>query len=216
MVTANTPTAVRSTEPASDGSGRCSRANGAIMSWQRAGEMRPKKWWRPWKGLPTTAACFQNKSGIRRIFPQHQLFFGRPSGSAMPLVWAHAEYVKLRRSLEDGKVFDMPTHTVERYLKKQHRLQADLLALRAAMPGNSGGKYVAIGGLRQGPSPLDRRPLADDSRQCRPLTAAWDCTMSIWHAKPRGPGDAVQFTFYWSESDRWEGQKLPSGSGRRG
>ena len=45
--------------------------------------------------------------------PGHQLFFGRPSGSAMPLVWAHAEYVKLRRSLEDGQVFDMPPQTVD-------------------------------------------------------------------------------------------------------
>ena len=34
--------------------------------------------------------------------PERHLAFGRPSGSAMPLVWAHAEYVKLRRSLRDG------------------------------------------------------------------------------------------------------------------
>jgi glucoamylase len=45
-----------------------------------------------------------------------ELFFGRPSGSAMPLAWAHAEYVKLRRSLRDARVFDMPHQTVQRYL----------------------------------------------------------------------------------------------------
>ncbi|HEY5312242.1 MAG TPA: glycoside hydrolase family 15 protein, partial [Pirellulales bacterium] len=48
--------------------------------------------------------------------PEHGLRFGRPSGSAMPLVWAHAEYVKLRRSLHDGKVFDMPAQAARRYL----------------------------------------------------------------------------------------------------
>lgn len=48
--------------------------------------------------------------------PDHGLFFGRPSGSAMPLVWAHAEYVKLRRSLAVGRVFDAPPQTVQRYL----------------------------------------------------------------------------------------------------
>jgi glucoamylase len=32
------------------------------------------------------------------------------------LVWAHAEYVKLRRSLRDGKIFDQPAQTVQRYL----------------------------------------------------------------------------------------------------
>jgi Glucoamylase and related glycosyl hydrolases len=47
--------------------------------------------------------------------PDHELFRGRPSGSAMPLVWAHAEYIKLLRSLRDGAVFDMPPQTVRRY-----------------------------------------------------------------------------------------------------
>jgi hypothetical protein len=44
------------------------------------------------------------------------LSFGRPSGSAMPLVWAHAEYLKLRRSLQESRVFDLPPQTVQRYL----------------------------------------------------------------------------------------------------
>ena len=48
--------------------------------------------------------------------PEHGLVFGRPSGSAMPLVWAHAEYLKLMRSLDEGRVFDMPPQTVKRYL----------------------------------------------------------------------------------------------------
>ncbi len=47
--------------------------------------------------------------------PEHELFKGRPSGSAMPLVWAHAEHIKLLRSLADGQVFDMPPLTVQRY-----------------------------------------------------------------------------------------------------
>ena len=46
--------------------------------------------------------------------PQRELHFGQPSGSAMPLVWAHAEHVKLRRSLRDGRVFDMPPQPVRR------------------------------------------------------------------------------------------------------
>ena len=48
--------------------------------------------------------------------PARALFFGHPAGSAMPLVWAHAEYLKLCRSLEDGRVFDQPPQTVQRYL----------------------------------------------------------------------------------------------------
>jgi glucoamylase len=47
--------------------------------------------------------------------PERELFNGHPSGSAMPLVWAHAEYVKLLRSLRDGRVFDTPPQPVKRY-----------------------------------------------------------------------------------------------------
>ncbi len=53
--------------------------------------------------------------------PEHELYRGRPSGSAMPLVWAHAEYVKLLRSLRDGAVFDLPPQTVQRYIKDQQK-----------------------------------------------------------------------------------------------
>ncbi len=48
--------------------------------------------------------------------PEKELFNGRPSGSAMPLVWAHAEYMKLYRSLRDNRVFDTPPQPLERYL----------------------------------------------------------------------------------------------------
>jgi len=37
------------------------------------------------------------------------LVFGSATHSAAPLGWAHAEYVKLCRSLADGRVFDLPT-----------------------------------------------------------------------------------------------------------
>ncbi|MCB9915014.1 MAG: glucan 1,4-alpha-glucosidase [Planctomycetes bacterium] len=47
--------------------------------------------------------------------PARELQPGRPSGSAMPLVWAHAEYVKLVRSLEEGAVFDTPPQVAARY-----------------------------------------------------------------------------------------------------
>lgn len=50
-----------------------------------------------------------------------ELYRGRPSGSAMPLVWAHSEHVKLIRSLADGAVFDLPPQPVQRYLADKQR-----------------------------------------------------------------------------------------------
>jgi glucoamylase len=47
--------------------------------------------------------------------PERELMLGKPTGSACPLVWAHSEYIKLRRSLQDGEVFDQAPQTVQRY-----------------------------------------------------------------------------------------------------
>lgn len=51
--------------------------------------------------------------------PELELEPGKPSGSAMPLVWAHAEHIKLLRSLADGAVFDRPPQPVRRYLREK-------------------------------------------------------------------------------------------------
>ncbi len=51
--------------------------------------------------------------------PAYELKNGRATGGAMPLVWAHAEYAKLVRSLHDGRVFDMPQQAYERYVRQR-------------------------------------------------------------------------------------------------
>ena len=51
--------------------------------------------------------------------PEKELFFGKHSGSAMPLVWAHAEYIKLCYSIKEKKIFDMSLHARERYINKK-------------------------------------------------------------------------------------------------
>lgn len=51
--------------------------------------------------------------------PERNLYNGRPSGSGMPLAWAHAEYIQLLRSLRDNKVWSTPPQTIERYVKQR-------------------------------------------------------------------------------------------------
>src|SRR5205823_3221759 len=53
--------------------------------------------------------------------PERELFLGQASGSARPLVWAHAEFLKLRRSIADGAVFDQPPQTFARYVTGRKR-----------------------------------------------------------------------------------------------
>jgi glucoamylase len=49
--------------------------------------------------------------------PSRHFFFGRATGSAVPLLWAHAEYVKLRRSAADGKPCDLIEPVYDRYVR---------------------------------------------------------------------------------------------------
>lgn len=47
--------------------------------------------------------------------PERRLLPGRPSGSAMPLVWAHAEFIKLAASHARGQAIDCPAAVLRRY-----------------------------------------------------------------------------------------------------
>ncbi len=49
------------------------------------------------------------------------MYLGRSAGSAQPLVWAHAEYLKLLRSAADGRVFDRISVVEERYAVPQDK-----------------------------------------------------------------------------------------------
>ncbi len=47
--------------------------------------------------------------------PAEAMFLGQSAGSAQPLVWAHAEYIKLLRSAHDKQIFDRISVVEDRY-----------------------------------------------------------------------------------------------------
>ncbi len=53
--------------------------------------------------------------------PQGHMFLGKSTGSARPLMWAHAEYIRLLRSLYDGRVFDKIAEVENRYLLRKEK-----------------------------------------------------------------------------------------------
>jgi glucoamylase len=50
--------------------------------------------------------------------PERNLFPGKPSGSAMPLMWAHAEFLKLLIARRDGRPLELLDAVRKRYGKK--------------------------------------------------------------------------------------------------
>jgi glucoamylase len=58
--------------------------------------------------------------------PHAGMLFGQSAGSAMPLMWAHAEYIKLLRSVNDGAVFDLIPVVYDRYVRRHAPVRSDL------------------------------------------------------------------------------------------
>ena len=76
--------------------------------------------------------------------PERRLYNGHSTGSAKPLVWAHAEYITLLRSLKDGKIFGQPTQTVERYIKNNTKSSHAIWRVDHKTPCMPKGKILRI------------------------------------------------------------------------
>ena len=76
--------------------------------------------------------------------PELGLKLGRFSGSAMPLVWAHAEYIKLLRSVTDGKIFDRISAVEERYGGAKRAAPIEVFRLQRQLAGIVAGRKLRV------------------------------------------------------------------------
>ena len=122
----------------------------------------------------------------------------------MPLVWAHAEYLKLCRSLHDGEIFDQPPQTVERYVVQQ--TTSDRIVWRfnnkvRAMPANRTLRVETL-------APAVVHWSVDGWRTVHD-TATRDTTLGVHivdlPTTRLRAGAGVDLTFYWPEASHWEG-----------
>ena len=136
--------------------------------------------------------------------PARELFIGHPAGSAMPLVWAHAEYLKLCRSLEGGTIFDQPPQTVRRYLvgktgstRTSWRFNDQIRAL----PRGSVLRFETLAAAIV--------HWTADGWHTVHQTPTIDTTLGIHVADldtvTLPAGAQVEVTFFWREALRWEG-----------
>ena len=136
--------------------------------------------------------------------PERELFFGQPSGAACPLVWAHAEYIKLVRSLRDGKIFDQPPQTVQRYRVEQRKAVYCNWRFNNKCRSVPAGKNLRIEVL----SPAlvhwsdDQWRTPHDLRTRESGLGTHFADLDTSHLEP---GRQVVFTFYWPQARHWEG-----------
>jgi glucoamylase len=137
--------------------------------------------------------------------PERELFRGHPSGSAMPLVWAHAEYIKLLRSIDDGAVFDMPPQPVARY-------QGSKPVSPRVRPWRPGFQpaTLPVGRVLRIDLPESASVLwSDDDWASSRETPAQDCGLGMWTAElpvsELPAGRNVVFTWRAAASGAWAG-----------
>ena len=101
--------------------GRCSPASAPTTSSPPATTSSPSS--PPSSSFSSVGGMLPEQVWDYADLPSEGMYFGRSAGSAQPLVWAHAEYIKLLRSVADGKIFD--THLRRRgALRRRHREHA--------------------------------------------------------------------------------------------
>jgi glucoamylase len=137
--------------------------------------------------------------------PDKGLEFGKPAGSAMPLVWAHGEYVKLLRSLRDGKVFDVPPQTYQRYVVEKQVGEYFSWRFNNKPTMLPKGKKLRVEAL----APVTVHWTTDNWLSSKPDADSMDTGLGVYTADldttGLPSGALITLTFYWVESDKWEG-----------
>jgi glucoamylase len=121
----------------------------------------------------------------------------------MALVWAHAEHIKLCRSLRDGRFFDQPPQAMERYIFEKADSPYTLWRFNHKCRTLPAGKTLRLEVLS--PTVVHGRmnnwPTVHN-------TETRDTGLGVYVADlPTDrlhPEAMILFTFYWPEADRWE------------
>lgn len=135
--------------------------------------------------------------------PSKHLHLGEGTGSAIPLLWAHAEYLKLQRSAADGKVFDLVDPAFDRYVHNTpERQPIEIWKFNRQVAAITSGTRLRI----QADSPFllhwtnDEWHNATDTKSL--ATAVGINIVDLNVSEKKSP---IRFTFLWLYTDRWEG-----------
>jgi glucoamylase len=137
--------------------------------------------------------------------PSSYLRVGGTTDAAMPLLWAHSEYVKLHRSAADGRAFDLIEAAYERYVQGiGERKRMEVWKSNRQVQTVPAGTLLRI----QANSPFLLHWTSDDWQHSEDVrsqgTAIGIEFVDIpLREKQKNP---IQFTFLWLDEDRWEGK----------
>lgn len=138
--------------------------------------------------------------------PEKELYFGQHSGSAMPLVWAHAEYIKLCKSIKEKEIFDMSLHTQERYIK--NHTTCKFVVWRFSWPckniPNSKNLRIEVQAEATIHWTIDKWKTTQnvDTRDTKLGIHVADIELEKTNARE------IYFTFFWKKANHWENKNF--------
>jgi glucoamylase len=138
--------------------------------------------------------------------PEKGLFLGRPSGSAMPLTWTHAEYIKLCASIQDRRVFDMPRQTQERYLNNDVKSPYSIWRFSNQSKSIPSGKTLRIEVFAEAIIHW-----TDDNWESIKETETRNTGVGLFTGDVPVEDKSVlqiEFTFFWKENENWENRNF--------
>ncbi len=161
---------------------------------------------RTMEGLASKTGLLPEQSWDEADRPDVYMWLGKPTGSAMPLMWAHAEYIKLLRSTADGKVYDTIPEVAERYLGKRGKRKS----LEIWKP-NRHVRYMRVGEVLrvQGDAHFQLHWSVDEWNTASDTQSNHNSLQIDYVDLPNAAikaGDTIRFTFLWTESGHWEGK----------
>jgi glucoamylase len=139
--------------------------------------------------------------------PEAFLSLGKPTGSAMPLMWAHAEYIKLLRSASDGKVYDSIPAVRQRYLgDRKNRKHVEVWKADRHVRFMRKDSILRIHGaerfrLRWSSDGWKSQNDTESSVNALEIDFV-DLPVTASSLK----NTSIRFTFFWRNSNRWEGR----------
>ncbi|AFY82057.1 glycoside hydrolase family 15 protein [Oscillatoria acuminata] len=136
--------------------------------------------------------------------PELGLYLGKTTGAAMPLAWAHSEYIKLLRSLRDGQVFDFIPEVADRYLhggKPQHP-QMEMWKFNRQISKVKAGSTLRI--LAITPFQLHWSPDGGEMQNQSDSQSSGIGIEFVDLAIQPEEATRINFTFFWPECDKWE------------
>ena len=135
--------------------------------------------------------------------PAKYLCSGGPTGAANPLMWAHAEYVKLLRSVVDNRVFDLIEPVAHRYLNDDPRPVIEVWKINRQVRRISAGGLLRV----QASSQFVLHWSNDEWKTVQDTASTptsvgvefFDIQVAATQAAP------LVFTFYWPLDGNWQG-----------